>query len=102
MRQKGGVAYGLRGAGVLLTVTAVVGALLVTSSSMTHAATRATAVLAWGENHDAQLGSPASRGRSVPAAISGLAGATAIAAGAKHSCAIVGGRVRCWGNNKDG
>ncbi|MEZ5457729.1 MAG: RCC1 domain-containing protein [Lysobacteraceae bacterium] len=33
-------------------------------------------------------------------AVSGLVGVTAIAAGVKHTCALVaGGAVRCWGNN---
>jgi plastocyanin len=106
MRQRSGVAPGLRGRGLLLTVTAVLGALLVTSSSdagrTTHRAASPAGVLAWGENHDGQLGSPASPARGVPAAVAGITGATAIAAGAKHSCAIAGGRVRCWGKNDDG
>jgi alpha-tubulin suppressor-like RCC1 family protein len=37
---------------------------------------------------------------TTPVAVSGLSGATAIAAGFDHNCAVVsGGAVVCWGNN---
>jgi len=32
----------------------------------------------------------------------GLAGASRIAAGADHACAIAGGQLRCWGDNSEG
>jgi alpha-tubulin suppressor-like RCC1 family protein len=39
---------------------------------------------------------------AVPVAVSGISGATAVAVGRWHSCALVGGTVRCWGANQVG
>lgn len=56
-------------------------------------------IACWGQNENGQLGaSPvavasASRPRLVP----GLGPASALAVGARHSCAVVGGGVMCWG-----
>jgi alpha-tubulin suppressor-like RCC1 family protein len=55
-------------------------------------------VLCWGEGLAGQLGDGTSTASPVPIAASGIAGATAVDAGEQHSCAVVGGRVACWGN----
>jgi alpha-tubulin suppressor-like RCC1 family protein len=55
----------------------------------------------WGYNVDGQLGSGNTSMRSTtPVAVSTLTGATAIAVGWDHGCALLGsGSVRCWGYN---
>ena len=64
-------------------------------------------VKCWGAITDGQLGNALvplgpSSGSATPVDVTGLAGATAIAGGAAHTCAIVAGGVRCWGANGDG
>jgi alpha-tubulin suppressor-like RCC1 family protein len=50
----------------------------------------------YGQTGDASVPTPA----DVPIAVPGVSGATALASGSVHSCAIVaGGQVKCWGNN---
>ncbi|MFO0738246.1 MAG: hypothetical protein U0270_20305 [Labilithrix sp.] len=64
-------------------------------------------VACWGSNDAGQVGvfepsgdpSPAP---SAPVAVTPIRGATAIAAGATHTCAIVGGKVTCWGHDHHG
>lgn len=61
-------------------------------------------VLCWGSDDSGQLGDgevvgPADRGRTAPVATVGLGGApTALTAGDRHTCAVVAGRVWCWGS----
>ena len=57
-------------------------------------------VWCWGENTSAQLGDGTTEDRTTPAPVIGLTGATSIAVGDDHACAIVAeGRVLCWGSN---
>jgi alpha-tubulin suppressor-like RCC1 family protein len=64
------------------------------------------AVMCWGNDRFGQLGNPTSSTTTpnpYPVPVSGLTGATAITAGADHTCAIVsGGAVMCWGYNVSG
>jgi len=61
-------------------------------------------VRCWGDNDFGQLGSGSFAGSLVPVPVQGISsGATAVAAGTWHTCAIAeGGAVRCWGRNSDG
>ena len=57
----------------------------------------------WGYNAHGQLGDGGATLRRTPVPVSGLTGATQLAAGGEHTCALLqGGAVRCWGANKDG
>ncbi|MEZ4864216.1 MAG: hypothetical protein R3C14_23085 [Caldilineaceae bacterium] len=62
------------------------------------------AVACWGKNTNGQLGNNGQANLSTPALVVNLAGsATAVVAGANHSCALLqGGAVRCWGDNAAG
>ena len=55
----------------------------------------------WGSNSNGQLGNGNQVGQFAPTGVTGLsAGVQAIAAGAKHSCAVTaGGAAQCWGQN---
>jgi alpha-tubulin suppressor-like RCC1 family protein len=57
-------------------------------------------VFCWGDDASGQLGVAASDGGflSAPGRVAAIdAGATSVAAGAAHTCAIVSGQVQCWG-----
>src|SRR3546814_11284804 len=57
----------------------------------------------WGYNHSGQLGNGGNDDSNAPVTVSGLTGATGIAAGAYHTCALlVDGTAMCWGNNEVG
>jgi alpha-tubulin suppressor-like RCC1 family protein len=70
----------------------------------TCAVTAAGAVLCWGGNSSGELGNGTTSDSLVPVGVKGLSsGATAVAVGFGHSCAIVaGGGLKCWGLNKYG
>ncbi len=55
----------------------------------------------WGRNEKGQLGNGTTIDETFPTAVTGLtSGASAIAAGDRHSCAVTGiGSVECWGSN---
>ena len=54
----------------------------------------------WGASPLGQLGDAGGWGSYSPLTITGIADATAVAAGSSHTCAIVGsGAVKCWGGN---
>lgn len=60
-------------------------------------------VRCWGRGASGQLGNGSNGGSSSPVTVSGIAsGATRIAAGGEHACAIVSGAARCWGSNSFG
>ncbi|HUL59567.1 MAG TPA: hypothetical protein VLU43_09850 [Anaeromyxobacteraceae bacterium] len=76
----------------------------------------AGAVWCWGDNTTGSLGDGSTIGRTSPVQVSGLTGATAIAAGGGevaetppapstyygHTCALVPTGVKCWGSNESG
>ena len=71
--------------------------------SHTCAVTSAGAVKCWGLNTSGQLGDNTIAQRITPTAVSGLtSGATAVAGGNAHTCALVSGGVKCWGQNSNG
>src|SRR6185295_7490637 len=57
----------------------------------------------WGRNDQGQLGARAGSFRSVPAPVvdgdAELSGITQLVAGGAHTCALIGGGVKCWGAN---
>lgn len=61
-------------------------------------------VKCWGRNANGQLGTATAHGEtSDPVDVGSVTGATSIAAGDLHACAIVaGGAVKCWGWNAYG
>lgn len=56
----------------------------------------------WGSNAAGQLGDGTRLTRSTPAAVLGIRGSAAIAAGGQHTCALVAGHVLCWGSTDSG
>jgi len=60
-------------------------------------------VMAWGDNHEGQLGDGTTKTSAVPVPVPGLSGVTAIAAGSLFSLALLSnGTVMAWGDNREG
>jgi alpha-tubulin suppressor-like RCC1 family protein len=59
-------------------------------------------VSCWGAGESGQLGHVPGATLLTPGLVEGIAGARAIAAGGRHTCAVVGGEVACWGDNTFG
>jgi len=60
-------------------------------------------VMAWGDNHEGQLGTGTTKTSAVPQPVPGLSGVTAIAAGSLFSLALLAnGTVMAWGDNAGG
>jgi alpha-tubulin suppressor-like RCC1 family protein len=70
----------------------------------TCAVTSAGATFCWGDNSSGELGDGTTSDSLVPVAVKGLSsGASAVAVGFGHSCAITSaGAVKCWGLDKYG
>jgi hypothetical protein len=77
---------------------------VVAGSEHTCALTRTGAVRCWGANYNGQLGNGGTSPRRIPGDVPGFGGgATAIAAGHAHTCAVMAtGSLSCWGWNFDG
>jgi alpha-tubulin suppressor-like RCC1 family protein len=59
-------------------------------------------VMCWGANYSGEIGDGTRNDRYTPVAVEGLpAGATAVAAGGGHGCAVVPEGVMCWGANNN-
>ena len=59
--------------------------------------------MAWGDNHEGQLGNGTIKTSAVPVPVPGLTGVTAIAAGSLFSLALLNnGTVMAWGDNREG
>ncbi len=101
--------FGQLGAGVvggssatLVAVTGLSGATQISSGdSHTCALVTGGQARCWGKNDAGGLGNGTTGGSSAtPVGVTGLSGATRIAPGAAHTCALVaGGQARCWGSN---
>jgi alpha-tubulin suppressor-like RCC1 family protein len=61
-------------------------------------------VACWGSNQSGQIGDGATSDiEAEPKAVTGLSGVEAIAAGCRHTCAVVhGGKAYCWGDGSRG
>jgi alpha-tubulin suppressor-like RCC1 family protein len=67
------------------------------------AVTAAGAVLCWGYNGYGTLGDGTTHSRLTPTPVANLTtGATAVAVGLYHACALVKGAELCWGRNDQG
>jgi hypothetical protein len=60
------------------------------------------AVECWGLNDRAQTGATAGANTLTPNLVFGLAQCTAVAVGRFHACAVCGGSISCWGDNRFG
>ena len=81
-------------------VTGVTGATQIASGEWHSCAVVAGgAIRCWGSNYTGELGNGVQASSSyVPVNVTGLSGATQVAAGLDHSCALfAGGTVKCWG-----
>jgi len=61
----------------------------------------------WGNGADGRLGNNATSSSSSPVTVllnstTTLTGISDLSAGGRHSCALISGRIRCWGNGSDG
>ncbi len=62
-------------------------------------------LLSWGAGTDEQLGRPTSLSHDPiprPIVLPDTPSVSAVAAGAAHACALGGGAIHCWGQNKSG
>jgi alpha-tubulin suppressor-like RCC1 family protein len=89
-----------------VAVTGLAGAAIAVAAGEAHTCAIITGggVQCWGANSSGQLGNGSATDSWTPVAVSGLSQpATALAAGASHTCALLSdGSVQCWGNNGDG
>ena len=59
-------------------------------------------LVCWGSNATGQLGDGTLVNRPQPAAVVGLHGVSAVAAGLSHTCALSAAGLWCWGSNSQG
>jgi alpha-tubulin suppressor-like RCC1 family protein len=88
-----------------VTVSALGGSAIAISAGEEHscAVLVGGALRCWGRNTYGQLGDGSFEDRLLPVSVQGIAaGATAVAAGHYHSCAVQNGAALCWGRNELG
>ena len=70
----------------------------------TCAAISSGSVRCWGWNNEGALGDGTNTATNTgaPSTVTGVTGVTALAGGGLHTCALVGGAVKCWGRNVEG
>lgn len=63
--------------------------------------TQGVGVTCWGDNTRSQLGRATTSGEQlhVPVRVPNTSGATLLAVGGEHNCALIDNEVRCWGRN---
>ena len=87
-------------ASIAAVLAIVLTAALATTASAAEAANGASA---WGLNSSGQLGNGTTTSSNLPVAVKGLTGVIAVAAGSKHSLALLSdGKVMAWGSNEEG
>jgi alpha-tubulin suppressor-like RCC1 family protein len=61
-------------------------------------------VSCWGANKEGELGNNSTMDSSTPVLVGGIAQATDLVAGMKHTCVVEGiaNTVKCWGDNSLG
>lgn len=74
------------------------------TSGQTYRVANSAAVIAWGDNHEGELGDGSAAGYSaVPVAVLGMRDAVAVSTGSYHSLALnSSGQVYAWGKNDSG
>ncbi len=96
----------LSNSAVPVVVTGLTGATQIASGNSHSCVLLAAGQLrCWGANFSGQLGNDSTAGSesTTPLGVIGVSGATQVAAGGDHACAVVsGGQVRCWGSNTSG
>lgn len=89
-------------AGGITGATAVAAGFAHTCAIVANGEVRCWGANSLGGNQMGQLGDGTANDSTRPVAVTGIMGATAIAAGSNHTCAIVAnGEVRCWGTNSN-
>lgn len=93
--KSGRQAYTIVVNGVVLRVTQIAG-----GNGFSCALSTTGGAMCWGANNSGQLGNGTMTFGSKPSNVSGLtSGATWIATGSAHACAVTAGSVKCWGSN---
>lgn len=87
-----------------MPVSGLTGAQKVATGATTACAITGGGVVCWGDGARGQLGDGqlTTTPTATPVTVPGVAGATDLAVGTTHACAVAGGRVLCWGDTADG